>query len=198
MWLGSLTHLCGKIKIRCLQNENSGSSPARPWYCAGNIKSIPRFRHFSPKKKKNCSISTGIAPLWLKLDVLVVGMKQSLFMVGPPTPPCHCHQPLLLSPSKVRLIYISQTCSFLLRNRFSWSVGAGLLSLRYPAGTAQPSSQMAVFQRNKTYEFNFISLSGLWYVESSRFISTLIPMPVYCFGTLMHEGGFRNQNLPGI
>lgn len=111
----------------------------------------------------------------------------------PPTPT------FFFSPSKVRLIYISQTCSFLLRNRFSWSVGAGSLSARYhPAGTAQPSSQMGVFQPNKTYELNFISLSGLWYVESPRFISTLIPTPVYCFCSLMHEGGFRNQNLPGI
>lgn len=57
---------------------------------------------------------------------------------------------------------------------------------------------MAVFLRNKTYELNFISLSVLWYVESPRFISTLIPTPVYCFGSLMHEGGFRNWNLPGI
>lgn len=104
-----------------------------------------------------------------------------------------------LTLSEVRLIYISRTCSFLLRNGFSWSVAAGLLSACYhSAGTAQPSSQMAVFQRNKTYELNFISLSVLWYVESPRFISTLIPTPVYCFGSLMHEGGFRNWNLPGI
>lgn len=120
----------------------------------------------------------------------------------PPPPRRRQHQPFFFFfffPSKVRLIYISQTCSFLLRNRFSWSVGAGSLSPRYhPAGTAQPSSQMGVFQPNKTYELNFISLSGLWYVESPRFISTLIPTPVYCFGSLMHEGGFRNQNLPGI
>lgn len=113
--------------------------------------------------------------------------------MGEPTPP------LFLTLSEVRLIYISQTCSFLLRNGFSWSVGAGLLSACYhSAGTAQPSSQMAVFQRNKTYELNFISLSGLWYVESPRFISTLIPTPVYCFGSLMHKGGFRHWNLPGI
>lgn len=106
--------------------------------------------------------------------------------------------PPFLTLSEVRLIYISQTCSFLLRNGFSWSVGAGLLSACYhSAGTAQPSSQMAISQRNKTYELNFISLSGLWYVESPRFISTLIPTPVYCFGSLMHEGGF-GWNLPGI
>lgn len=116
--------------------------------------------------------------------------------------PCLSPPPLsllLLTLSKVRLIYISQTCSFLLRNGFSWSVGAGSLSACYrSAGTAQQSSQMDVFQRNKTYELNFISLSGLWYVESPRFISTLIPTPVYCCGSLMHEGGFRNWNLPGI
>lgn len=57
---------------------------------------------------------------------------------------------------------------------------------------------MDVFLRNKTYELNFISLSGLWYVESPRFISTLIPTPAYCFGSLMHEGGFRNWNIPGV
>ncbi len=136
----------------------------------------------------------GIVPLWLKLDVLVIGMKKSLSVDihGRIPPP-------FLTLSKVRLIYISQTRSFLLRNGFSWSVGAGSLSARYhSAGTAQPSSQMAVFQQNKTYELNFISLSGLWYVESPRFISTLIPTPVYCFGSLMHEGGWRNRNLPGI
>lgn len=154
-WLGSLIHVCGEIKIRRLQNENLGSSPARPWYYAGNIKSIPRFRHPSPEKKKYWSIPTGIVLLWLKLDVLVVGMKQSLSLdihrrPPHPHPCCCCHQTLFLSPSKVRLIYISQTCSFLLRNGFSWSVGAGSLSSRYhPAGTAQPSPQMAVFQRNK-------------------------------------------------
>lgn len=57
---------------------------------------------------------------------------------------------------------------------------------------------MAVFHRYKTYELNFISLSSLWYVESPRFISTLIPTTVYCFGSLMHEGGFWNWNMPGI
>lgn len=134
-----------------------------------------------------------IVPYWLKLDVLVMGWRN----------PCQWtfmgESPPFLTLSKVRLIYIFQTCSFLLRNGFSWSVGAGSLSACYhSAGTAQPSSQMAVFHRNKTYELNFISLSGLWYVESPRFISTLIPTPVYCFGSLMHEGGFRNWNLPGI
>lgn len=52
VWLHSLIHMSREIKIRCLQNENPGSSPARPWYYAGNIKSIPRFRHLSPPKKK--------------------------------------------------------------------------------------------------------------------------------------------------
>lgn len=102
-----------------------------------------------------------------------------------------------------RLIYLSQTCSFLLGNGFSWSVGAGSLSACYHStGTEQPSSQMTIFlffflQRNKTYELNFISLSGLWYVESRRFISTLIPTSLHCFGSLMHEGGFR-WKLPGV
>lgn len=50
-------HMQGEIKIRCLQNENPGSSPARPRYYAGNIKSIPRFRHLSPPKKKKMSYS---------------------------------------------------------------------------------------------------------------------------------------------
>lgn len=53
---------------------------------------------------------------------------------------------------------------------------------------------MAIFHWYKTYELNFISLSGLWYVESPRFISTLIPTLVYCFCSLMHEGGFRSWN----
>lgn len=198
-WLHSRIHMCREIKIRCLQNENPWSSPACPWYYAGNIKSIPRFRHLSPPKKMFFSVWSHslpvccIVPYWLKLDVLVMGWRN----------PCQWtfmgESPPFLTLSKVRLIYIFQTCSFLLRNGFSWSVGAGSLSACYhSAGTAQPSSQMAVFHRNKTYELNFISLSGLWYVESPRFISTLIPTPVYCFGSLMHEGGFRNWNLPGI
>ena len=161
MWLDSLIHVCGEIKIRRLQNENPGSSPARPWYYAGNINPFPDLDipHQKKRKKKTCSIPTGVVPLWLKLDVLVVGMKQSLSVdirgrLPPtpppphrPTPPC----PLLLPPSfsfpqqgEVNLYF--SNLLLLLRNRFSWSVGAGSLSLRYhPAGTAQPSSQMAVF-----------------------------------------------------
>lgn len=118
-------------------------------------------------------------PLWLNLDVSVIGMKKSLSVdirggakgENPPS--------LIPHSQRGELIYISQTCSFLLRNGFSWSVGAGSLSADYRSGgTAQPSSQMTVPQQNKTYELNFISLSGLWYVESPRFISTLIPTPL--------------------
>lgn len=62
----------------------------------------------------------GIVPLWLELDVLVIGMKKSLSVDihgTPPAPPFFFF--LFLTLSKVRLIYISQTCSFLLRNGFS-------------------------------------------------------------------------------
>lgn len=202
VWLHSFIHMCREIKIRCLQNENPGSSPARPWYYAGNIKSIPRFRHLSaPKKEKKRNVLFCLEPQsvcrWhpsFMAQTRCLSYWDEEIPVGG-----HSRESPPPTLSKVRLIYISQTCSFLLRNGFSWSVAAGSLSACYhSAGTAQPSSQMAVFQRNKTYELNFISLSGLWYVESPRFISTLIPTPVYCFGSLMHEGGFRNWILPGI
>ena len=207
VWLHSLIHMCREIKIRCLQNENPGSSPARPWYYAGNIKSIPRFRHLSLPKKKNVLFCLEPRTACLQYRSLLAQTRclsywdEEIPVSGhsweiPPTPPFFF---FFFTLSEVRLIYISQTCSFLLRNGFSWSVGAGSLSACYHStGTAQPSSQMAVFHWNKTYELNFISLSGLWYVESPRFISTLIPTPVYCFGSLMHEGGFRKWNLPGV
>lgn len=67
-----------------------------------------------------------------------------------------------------------------------------------PLGQPSHHHKWTFFHQNKTYELNFISLSGLWYVESARFISTLIPTPGYCFGSLMHEGGFRNWNIPGV
>lgn len=54
-----------EIEISRLQNENPGSSPARPWYYVEKYiyekkKSIPRFRHRSPPKKKKKSLSYSV------------------------------------------------------------------------------------------------------------------------------------------
>jgi len=111
VWLHSLLHMCREIKIRCLQNENPGSSPARPWYYAGNIKSIPRFRHLSPPKMFFSVWSyrlpvCSIVPYWLKLDVLVIGMKKSLSV------DIHGRNPPFLTHSAVRLIYIFRPVPF--------------------------------------------------------------------------------------
>lgn len=67
VWLRSLIDMCREIEIRRLQNENPGSSPARPWYYAGNIKSIPRFRHLSPpERRKKRSILSGATACLLR------------------------------------------------------------------------------------------------------------------------------------